>query len=87
VKEQLALAVKQLKIRCPNAMDVLQQTEEDVLAYIAFPREHWRQICSTNPLDRLIREIRRRMDVVGIFPNCDSVIRLVGTILQEQDEE
>ncbi len=86
-KEQLARVVEQLKSHFPKAMDVLQKAEEDVLAYMAFPTEHWRQICSTNPLERLNREIRRRMDVVGIFPNRDSVIRLVGTILQEQHDE
>ncbi len=54
---------------------------------MALPGEHWRQICSTNPLERLNREMRRRMDVVGIFPNRESVLRLMGSILQEQHEE
>lgn len=68
-------------------MEILQEAEDDVLAYMAFPREHWRQICSTTSLERLNREIARRIDVVGIFPNRDDVIRLGGAILQEQHEE
>lgn len=59
-------------------MAILEAAEEDVLAFMALPVEHWRQICSTNPLDRLNREMRRRVDVVGIFPNRDSVLRLAG---------
>jgi transposase-like protein len=54
---------------------------------MAFPREHWKQICSTNPLEHLNCEIRRQIEVVGIFPNRDAVIRLAGAILQEQHEE
>jgi transposase-like protein len=65
----------------------LEQAESDVPAYMAFPREHWRQIHSTNPLERLNWEIRRRSDVVGIFPNRESVIRLIGAILIEQQDE
>ncbi|WP_029422051.1 IS256 family transposase [Alicyclobacillus macrosporangiidus] len=86
-RAQLRNVVKQLEDKFPKAMQILQAAEDDVLAFMALPGEHWRQICSTNPLERLNREMRRRMDVVGIFPNRESVLRLMGAILQEQHEE
>ena len=63
------------------------RAEDDVLAYKTFPQVHWRQIHSTNPLERLNKEIKRRTNVVGIFPNGAAIRRLVGALMLEQNDE
>lgn len=65
----------------------MDASREDVLAYMDFPREHWPQIASTNPLERVNRKIKRRADVVGIFPNDDAILRLVGALMLETNDE
>lgn len=73
--------------RFPKLADLLDGAEEEILAYLPFPREHWRQLWSTNPLERLNKELKRRTNVVGIFPNQDAALRLAGAILIEQHDE
>jgi len=76
-----------LRARFPQAAALLEEAAEDILAHKHFPEEHRRQLHSTNPLERLNKEIKRRSNVVGIFPNVRAAIRLVGAILLEQDDE
>jgi putative transposase len=84
---QLREVAGMLRSRFPQAADLLQDAAEDLLAHLHFPREHRRRLHSTNPLERLHKEIKRRTNVVGIFPNRASLVRMVATLLQEQDDE
>ena len=73
--------------RWPRLAALMDEAESDVLASLAFPREHWRQIWSTNPVERLNKEVKRRTNVIGIFPNPAAAVRLVGALLGEQHDE
>jgi transposase-like protein len=86
-REQASHVIDSLRPRFPAVAELLAEAEPDLLAHMAFPESHRRQIRSTNPLERLNKEIKRRTGVVGIFPTRASVIRLVGMILAEQDDE
>lgn len=86
-REQFGSVIDSLEPRFPAVAKLLADAETDLLAHFTFPETHRRQIRSTNPLERLNKEIKRRTAVVGIFPNRASVIRLVGMILAEQDDE
>ena len=84
---QLRAVVDQLRPYAPGVADRLEKMETDLLAYTGFPTAHWSKIWSNNPIERLNRELKRRTDVVGIFPDKASVIRLVGALLVEINDE
>ena len=77
----------QIRPKVPKLAQLMDTAEEDVLAYMTFPRQHWTKLHSTNPIERLNGEIKRRTEVVGIFPNDGAIVRLVGALLLEQNDE
>ncbi|QAA77163.1 MAG: Mobile element protein [Candidatus Bipolaricaulis sibiricus] len=86
-REQLELVAGSIDGKSPKAADLLREAGEDVIAHMAFPQAHWRRIHSTNVLERLHREVNRRCNVVGIFPNARSALRLIGAVQEEQGDE
>ena len=85
--EEWRAVADRLRDRFRRLAELMDEAEDDVLAHMAFPKHHWRQLHSTNPLERLNGEIKRRTDVVAIFPNEDAIVRLVGALLLEQNDE
>jgi putative transposase len=86
-RELVGDALKRLRTPLPKVAALLEEAEEDLLAFYAFPEDHWPKLRSTNPLERVNREIGRRTDVVGIFPNDRALIRLAASVVIEQNDE
>jgi putative transposase len=86
-RQRLTIVAGELQPSWPKAAQLLEEAEEDILAFMSFPQVHWRRLASNNLLERLNREIRRRIDVVQVFPDQPSLIRLVGALLMEVDTE
>jgi transposase-like protein len=85
-RDQLSEAVAHLEQRLPKVAGMLADTEEDILAFYSFPPAHWSKLRSTNPLERFNKEIGRRTDVVGIFPNDRALLRLAASLVIEQND-
>jgi putative transposase len=86
-KDRVGHVLERLQPVAPKVCELLEAAEEDLIAFYGFPPEHWTKLRSTNPLERVNKEIGRRTDVVGIFPNDKAVIRLAGALLIEQNDE
>ena len=86
-REQWRRVADSFRERWPWLAALMDEAEADVLAYVAFPPAHWRQLWSTNPVERLHKELKRRTNVVGIFPNEAGVLRLAGSVLLEVHDE
>jgi putative transposase len=86
-RERVSHVLERLATVAPKVCELLEEAEEDLIAFYSLPSEHWTKLRSTNPLERVNKEIGRRTDVVGIFPNDAAVIRLAGALLSEQNDE
>jgi putative transposase len=87
VREQLGVIAEMLGRQSVKVETMLRDAAEDLLAFTSFPTAHWKKIWSTNPLERLNKEVKRRTDVVGVFPNPEALLRLAGAVLVEAHDE